>query len=93
MTTHWREPTTNEISYYLVFEVPNLFNNILMANAESKLDSSIDQLKFLDKDQRRLLFLFTKTFIRDFLLAWMVRGGVGFLPHLLKLFRARRYAN
>ena len=51
----------------------------------------IDQIKWLEEeDIKTLIIEFVRTFSRDFVLAWAVRGGVGFLPHLLKLLNLKR---
>lgn len=42
-------------------------------------------------EYHRLLQIFVRTFGRDFVLAWAVRGGVGLLPHLLKLLRNKGF--
>lgn len=45
----------------------------------------------VDPEQRQFIKTVVKTLCRDFILAWAVRGGVGFLPQLLKAFRSRQY--
>lgn len=47
--------------------------------------------KVIDENQRfRLLFKYVRMFCRDFLLAWLARGGVGVLPHLIRAFRMKK---
>jgi hypothetical protein len=58
---------------------------------DGKLRIMIDQIKWLEEeDIKTLIIEFVRTFSRDFVLAWAVRGGVGFLPHLLKLLNLKR---
>lgn len=46
--------------------------------------------KMLDKDQREQMIKLFLDFFKDFAIAWAVRGGVGFLPHMLKLLRLKK---
>lgn len=56
---------------------------------DENIKSILDQLGLIDGTQRELLLVFLKTFVRDFILAWTVRGGVSFLPYLLKSIRLK----
>lgn len=56
---------------------------------EATIRSIVDRLKCIDESQRELLFIFLKTFVRDFVMAWAVRGGVSFLSHAAKLTQLR----
>lgn len=58
---------------------------------EAWIREIIYKIKCLSDEQRQLVLIFVRTVIRDFILAWAIRGGVGFLPHLLKLFRLYEY--
>lgn len=48
-------------------------------------------VRALSEDQRGLVTKLVRDFMRDLAIAWAVRGGVGFLPHILKLLRLKRY--
>lgn len=52
---------------------------------ETTIRAIVDRLQCIDESQRELLFIFLKTFVRDFVMAWAVRGGVSFLSHAAKL--------
>lgn len=61
-----------------------------MGSVESRLKDVIDEITMMGGPEKRMLHIFLTTICRDFVLAWSARGGVGFLPHLLKLIRLKR---
>lgn len=53
------------------------------------IQKTLARITFISQNQRELLAIFIKTFLRDFILAWAVRGGVSFLPYFFKLVRLK----
>jgi len=54
-----------------------------------KLEHLLDRWD-VDHEDKCFALSVMKTFLRDFVMAWVARGAVGFLPQLLRVLKLER---
>ncbi len=70
-----------------------LWINNWMEKLEVAIRKIVERITIISAEEKDILFIFLRTFVRDFILAWTVRGGVGFLSQLGKLLSAKGFTS